>query len=84
MMAICAAIVHPSLSKISTWKGLALVEEAERRSLVAGSEFVAVLHGTTGAAHCRMLLNIDQNQNHNDLGQNLSVDTTTMEITELY
>ena len=46
-----------------------MVGDAERSDLVADSELAAVLRGTTGTIHRRMLLNTDQNQNQNDQQQ---------------
>jgi len=69
MMAIFVTLIHPSLSTTSTGKRSTLVGDAERSDLVADSELAAVLRGTTGTIHRRMLLNTDQNQNQNDQQQ---------------
>jgi outer membrane biosynthesis protein TonB len=70
MMAMFVTLIHPSLSTTSTGKRSTLVGEAERSDLVADSELAAVLRGTAGTIHRRMLLNTDQNQNQNDQQQN--------------
>lgn len=69
MMAMFVTLIHPSLSTTSTGKRSTLVGDAERSDLVADSELAAVLRGTTGTIHRRMLLNTDQNQNQNDQQQ---------------